>query len=504
MADVFNRVLIANRGEIAVRIAHTLREMGIGVVAVHSDPDRGAPHVLAADEAYPLAGVTSAETYLRGDLIIEIAKCHGIEAIHPGYGFLSENADFAAACAEEGITFIGPRPEAIRSMGDKMVAKALMEKAGVPVVPGWTVEGGIALPELRRQAGAVGYPLLIKAAAGGGGKGMRVVASADELHGAFEAAQREANAAFGDPRVFLERYVARARHVEFQIFGDDHGNAVHLFERECSIQRRHQKIIEEAPSPGLDPALREAMGAAAVRAASAIGYTNAGTVEFLVDEKDRFYFLEVNTRLQVEHPVTEMIVGHDLVRAQIEVALGRELPFGQADLTVHGHALECRIYAEDAARDFMPSTGTVEVYEPPSGPNVRVDSGITAGSEVSVYYDPMLAKLIVRGRDRAESIARMIHALEGFVILGLTTNIEFLRAVLEHESFQAGQLHTRFLEEHVIEPVEAGTIPDEVLIAAALAGGGIGRATDDRGGGGAGEGPSHAGPWESTGGWRAV
>ncbi|MHC5113054.1 MAG: acetyl-CoA carboxylase biotin carboxylase subunit [Planctomycetota bacterium] len=489
-------MLIANRGEIAVRIAQTLREMGIAVIAVYSEPDRGAPHVVAADEAYPLAGKTSAETYLRGDQLVEIARQHDVDAIHPGYGFLAENAGFAQACADAGVTFIGPTPEAIRSMGDKVVAKALMREAGVPVVPGAELDPDADAEAIAAAADDVGYPLLVKAAAGGGGKGMRVVESAGALADAMASAQREAQAAFGDPRVFLERYVPRARHVEFQIFGDTHGHSVHLFERECSVQRRHQKIIEEAPSPALTPELRERMGAAAVDAARAIGYVNAGTVEFMLDDDGAFYFLEVNTRLQVEHPVTELTIHEDLVRAQILVASGAPLPF--TGLTQQGHAVECRIYAEDAERDFMPSTGVIEQYLPPMGPGVRVDSGVAAGSEVTVHYDPMLAKLITWGADRDEALARMVHALDRYVVVGVTTNIPFLREVLEHEAFRAGALHTHFLDEHGLPAARDGDDPPvEALIAAAI--GALASPTAAA----SASGPARAdGPWQSAGAWR--
>ncbi|MBK8268312.1 MAG: ATP-grasp domain-containing protein, partial [Planctomycetes bacterium] len=357
---MFKKILIANRGEIAVRIAQTVQELGITAVGVFSEPDRRAVHVSSMDEAYALEGSTSAESYLRIEKIIDIARKHGVDAIHPGFGFLSENEDFAQACADARITFIGPRPDVIRDMGDKIIAKEKFKAAGVPVVPGWSGEGNVSLDELKKIAAGVGYPVLIKAAAGGGGKGMRVVKAESDLQGALEAAQREANAAFGDARVFIEKYITRPRHIEFQIFGDSHGNVVHLFERECSIQRRHQKIVEESPSTALSDELRAKMGEAAVRAAKAIGYTNAGTVEFIVDESGSFYFLEVNTRLQVEHPVTEMVVGRDLVRAQIAVAAGEKLPFEQEQLRQTGHALEVRIYAEDASRNFMPSTGRIE------------------------------------------------------------------------------------------------------------------------------------------------
>lgn len=467
---MFRKVLIANRGEIAVRVAQTVQEMGIKAVAVHSDPDRSAPHVLAADEAYGLSGKTAAETYLRGDRIIEIARNCGADAIHPGYGFLSENAGFSQACRDAKITFIGPGPEVIRATGNKVAAKKTLAAAGVPVVPGWTGTGSEDSRTFLSEAAKVGYPILVKAAAGGGGKGMRLVRSEPELVQSVEAARREANAAFGDAQVFLERYIERPRHVEFQIFGDAHGNVVHLFERECSIQRRHQKILEETPSPALTPQLRAKMGEAAVRAAKAVRYTNAGTVEFLLDANGEFYFLEINTRLQVEHPVTELTTGHNLVRAQILVAAGEPLPFSQDDLRQTGHAIEVRICAEDSRRDFMPSTGTIEVYVPPAGPGIRVDSGVVQGSEVSVYYDPMLAKLIVIGRSRKEALQKLAWALDRYVVLGVTTNIPFLRRLIDHPDVVAGRLHTQFLQEQSIDDVYPRAAVAEAVAAAAMSG----------------------------------
>ena len=496
---MFKKVLIANRGEIAVRIAGTLREMGVRAVGVYSEPDRGAVHVGACDEAYPLEGATSAETYLRGERIIEIAKAHGADAIHPGYGFLSENAEFAGRCAAAGLTFIGPTPDVIRAMGDKIVAKKTLADAGVPVVPGWSGKTNAGAAEFRKRAGEIGYPVLIKAAAGGGGKGMRVVRAETELDAALEAAQREAGAAFGDARVFLEKYISRPRHVEVQIFGDAHGNVVHLFERECSIQRRHQKIIEESPCWGMTPALREQICDAAVTAAKAIGYQNAGTVEFLLDESGAFYFLEVNTRLQVEHPVTELVTRLDLVRAQVLVASGEPLPFAQVDIRQHGCAIECRIYAEDPSRGFLPSTGRILRYVAPAGPNIRVDSGVAEGSEVSVHYDPMLAKLIVWGARREEAIRRAVCALRRYVILGVTTNVEFLRSVLEHPEFAAGRTHTHFLDEHRVAATDAAPVPDDAWIAAAIAAQQSTRPSP--GAIGAGQ-PTHD-PWQTAGAWRA-
>jgi len=498
---MFNKILIANRGEIAVRIARTAQQMGIKVVAVFSDPDRYAPHVAVADEAYSLEGEAAADTYLRGDRLIKIARHHGVDAVHPGYGFLSENADFAQACIDAGLTFIGPTPEVIRKLGDKLEAKKILAAAGVPVVPGWSGTGHDALEDVAEQAERIGYPVLIKAAAGGGGKGMRVVREAAELPAALEGARHEAGAAFSDARVFLEKYIVRPRHVEIQIFGDQHGNVVHLFERECSIQRRHQKIIEESPSPALEPGRRGAMGEAAVRAARAINYTNAGTVEFMLDQEGAFYFLEVNTRLQVEHPVTEMITARDLVHTQLEVAAGNPLPFSQFDLKQNGHAMECRIYAEDAARGFLPSIGKLAIYEPPIGPNVRVDSGVVEGSEVTVHYDPMLAKLITWGRNRDESLARMRWALAHWPILGVTTNIQFLRMLLDHPAFVRGDIHTQFLDETDLEADIPGGATDEALIAAAWSTTAPARGavpTSDAAGA-----TDHIGPWRAGQAWRA-
>lgn len=466
LKKAFKKVLIANRGEIAVRIAQSLQEMGIQVVALYSDIDAQALHVQVANEAYHLPGKTSAETYLQGDKIIEIAKAHQVDAIHPGYGFLSENAGFCKKCTEAGIVFIGPNPDVIEAMGDKIISKNTMEKAGVPVVPGWHGDLSTPVETLKEEAQRIGYPVLVKAAAGGGGKGMRLVHQEEELPQALEAAAREAKNAFGDPRVFLEKYITRPRHVEFQIFGDHHGNVVHLFERECSIQRRHQKIVEETPCVALSKAMREKMGEAAVKAAQAIGYTNAGTVEFILDEaNEAFYFLEVNTRLQVEHPVTEMITRRDLVRLQVAIAQGEAMPFKQADLNASGHAFECRVYAEDPDQNFMPAIGTLYQYRVPQGPNIRVDSGVKTGSEISVHYDPMLSKLIVWGENRQEALEKMQWALNHYVVLGVKNNISFLQRLFDHPQFQAGKLHTHFLQEYPLQTEQ--TLPTEAILAAA-------------------------------------
>lgn len=449
----FRKVLVANRGEIAVRVIQAVQQRGMIAVAVYSEPDANAKHVQLADEAYPLGGQTSADSYLKTDIILEICQTNNVCAVHPGYGFLSENANFSRACTDAGITFIGPTPEAMESMGDKIRAKAVMEKAGVPVVPGFVAAENTADETYLAEAERIGYPVLVKASAGGGGKGMRLVKSADDLLDGIDAARREAQNSFGDPRIFLEKYIERPRHIEFQIFGDHHGNRVQLFERECSIQRRHQKIIEETPSVALTPELREKMGEAALKAANAIDYTNAGTVEFILSADGSFYFLEVNTRLQVEHPVTECVTGTDLVSAQLDVAMGKPLPWAQDDLTQHGHAIECRIYAEDPDNGFVPSIGPVLLYQEPEGPNIRVDSGVQGGQEVTIYYDPMLAKLIVWAPNRQEAIERMRWALQRYLILGFVTNMPFLSRVMQHPQFQSGDIHTHFLEEH---PVGSG------------------------------------------------
>ncbi|MBX2859769.1 MAG: ATP-grasp domain-containing protein [Vampirovibrio sp.] len=497
----FQKVLIANRGEIAVRIAASLQEMGITVAAVYSDADASALHVLKSDEAYHLPGVTAAETYLQGDEIIALAKENHVDAIHPGYGFLSENTGFAKACAKAGIAFIGPKPDVIQAMGDKIISKETMAKAGVPVIPGWEGEisedKNIPLKTLTAEAKKIGYPLLVKAAAGGGGKGMRLVRTEKDLAEALEGAAREAKNAFGDARVFLEKYIEQPRHIEFQIFGDE-DRVVHLFERECSIQRRHQKIVEEAPSPALTPELRAKMGEAAVKAAEAIGYTNAGTVEFILAPDGSFYFLEVNTRLQVEHPITEMTTLQDLVRAQIRVAEGHAMPFEQSALSQHGHAFECRIYAEDADHGFLPATGTLHRYIPPVGPNIRVDSGVREGSVVSVHYDPMLAKLMTWGKTRQESLEKMQWALANFVVLGVTTNLNFLQRLFAHPSFQSGDIHTHFLAEHDLSDPHK-IAPDTALIAAVL---GTQSNVQSQAPGSLSVSESHQTPWALAGSWR--
>jgi len=473
-------ILIANRGEIAVRIIRACQEMGIRTVAVYSEADANAMHVRLADEAVPIGPAAPRESYLNVLRILEAAKATGAQAVHPGFGFLSENAGFADAVRAAGLTFIGPHGESIRQMGGKTGARALMQSAGVPVVPGYSrphrpgadkMSHGVRDEDFAHAAESIGYPVLVKAAAGGGGKGMRIVRDRGGLPDALDSARREALNAFGDPDVFLEKYLERARHVEFQVFGGAHGNVVHLFERECSVQRRHQKIVEESPSPLLDAELRARMGAAALAAAKAVNYQNAGTVEFIVDPRTReFYFLEMNTRLQVEHPVTELVTGLDLVKLQIRVAAGEPLPFTQNDLAQRGHAIECRVYAEDPAGGFLPAIGRVLKAVEPRGPGVRVDSGMETGDEVTLHYDPMLAKVIVYAENRAEAIRRMHQALAQYVVLGLTTNIAFLRDVLAHPVFQRGEATTAFVEEAFSDwkPRLDETTTDLALMAAAL------------------------------------
>lgn len=448
---MFTKILIANRGEIAVRIIRACKELNIKTVAVYSAADAKAMHARMADEAILIGPPPPRESYLKIETIVAAAKRSGAEAVHPGYGFLSERAEFAEAVRAAGLVFIGPRPEAIRQMGSKTGARTIMAAAGVPVVPGYQGKGDsrIALTEWAEAAAQIGYPVLVKAAAGGGGKGMRIVRSGAELGEAVAAATREAAHAFGDGSVFLEKYIENPRHIEFQVLADSLGNTIHLFERECSIQRRHQKIIEETPSPFLTLALREQMGDAAVAAAKAVGYVNAGTVEFIVDEAGAFYFLEMNTRLQVEHPITEMVTGLDLVKAQIRIAAGERLWFGQGDVYQRGHALECRVYAEDPANNFFPSIGTITKAVEPTRPGVRVDSGVATSDEVSIHYDPMLAKVIAYAETRADAIQKMDLALADYRLRGLTTNLAFLRAVITHPAFGRGATTTHFIEHYM-------------------------------------------------------
>ncbi|MEJ1240019.1 acetyl-CoA carboxylase biotin carboxylase subunit [Chryseolinea sp. T2] len=465
-----NKILVANRGEIALRIMRTAREMGIKTVAVFSEADRKALHVRFADEAICIGPPPSAESYLRTEKILEAAKRTGADAIHPGYGFLSENEDFAAAVRDAGLIFIGPSPESIAVMGDKLTAKAAVAKYGVPLVPGTTTP--ISDPdEARKIAGSIGYPVLIKASAGGGGKGMRIVERAEDMSEQMERAMSEAKAAFGDGSVFLEKYVTQPRHIEFQILGDQHGNTVHLFERECSVQRRHQKVVEEAPSSILTSEKRNAMGEAAVNVAKACGYFNAGTVEFIVDAQSNFYFLEMNTRLQVEHPVTEQITGLDLVRLQIMVAQGQPLPFSQQDLKINGHAIEVRVYAEDPANNFLPDIGNLKTYVRPNGPGIRVDDGFEQGMDIPFYYDPMIAKLVCHAGDREAAIARTIRAIDEYTVTGVQTTLGFCRFVMTHPAFITGKFDTRFVELYfkpsVLQP--APNLEEEELAAALAA-----------------------------------
>jgi len=450
---MFKKVLVANRGEIAVRILRACHERGLATVAVYSEADRTALHVRYADEAYYIGPAPSRESYLRIDKIIDVAKKARATAIHPGYGFLAENPAFARACAEAGIVFIGPPPEAMVAMGDKVIARQTVKAAGVPVVPG--TEEGISDEQALAAANQLGFPLLIKAAAGGGGKGMRVVRNPDELARALGAARREAMGAFGDDRIYLEKLIENARHIEFQILADHHGNTIHLGERECSIQRRHQKLIEEAPSVALNEGLRQKMGELAVKAAQAVGYVNAGTIEFLLDQNNNYYFLEMNTRLQVEHPVTEMVTGIDIVKEQLRIAAGRKLRYTQEDVKINGHAIECRITSEDPFNNFLPSSGRVTALTEPTGPGVRLESGVYEGMEVSLFYDPLLAKLLAWGETRAEAILRMRRALNEYRIIGVHTSIPVHLQIMNSPSFIGGQFDTTFLE-HRFTPSSAG------------------------------------------------
>jgi 3-methylcrotonyl-CoA carboxylase alpha subunit len=493
------KVLIANRGEIAVRVARTCRVMGIATVAVYSEADAGALHTRMTDEAVAIGPAEAARSYLSFDAILAAARRTGADAVHPGYGFLSQNGDFADAVAGAGLTFIGPPGDVHRRMGDKKGARRLMAAAGVPVVPGYD---GDAQDDttLAREAARIGWPVMIKPSRGGGGKGMRAVRSAKEFLPALAGSRREALAAFGDDVVVLERLVDRPRHIEVQVLADGHGRILHLLERECSIQRRHQKVVEETPSPVLDPEQRRAVCEAGVAAARAAGYVSAGTVEFLLDPSGAFYFLEMNTRLQVEHPVTECVTGLDLVRLQIEIAAGRPLALTQDAVVSRGHALECRLSAENPAEDDLPSPGKILLFAAPDGPGVRFDGGIAAGSEVTVHYDPLLAKIITWGATRGESIERMADALRRTVVLGVVTNLQRLQAIVDHPAFRAGDLHTGFLEEHLTGAAAAAAPspcpPAEALAAVALA---LPRkGTASRGGGA----PRPEDPWTTLGPWR--
>ena len=442
---MFKKILIANRGEIAVRVIRACHEMNIAAVAVYSDVDRASLHVRKADETYPLGPPAATESYLNINKILDVAARSGADAIHPGYGFLSENAKFAKACVEAGVKFIGPTAAAMDAMGSKTRARQAMERAGVPFVPG-TSRGLASVEQAQEVAARIGYPIMLKAAAGGGGKGMRLVHAPADLKSALEGARSEAERSFGDSEVYIEKAIINPRHIEMQILADEHGNTVYLGERECSIQRRHQKVIEEAPSPLVDPDMRRRMGEVAVRVAQAAGYTNAGTVEFLVDQQKNFYFLEMNTRLQVEHPVTELITGLDLVHLQIHIANGERLPFTQQDVTIRGHAIECRIYAEDPDNNYFPSPGKITLLLLPSGPGIRRDSGMYEGWTVPMDYDPLLAKLIGYGTDREQAISRLTRALNEYFVGGIKTNISLFRRILNHPDFRAAKLDTGFLD----------------------------------------------------------
>src|SRR5208283_2802052 len=465
---MFKRVLIANRGEIAVRIIRACREMGIESVAVFSDVDRKALHVRKADHAYHIGPATASESYLNADKILDVARRSGAEAIHPGYGFLSENARFARACADAGYKFIGPTPESMGMMGSKTRARQSMKRAGVPFVPG--SEHGLDIETAERLAEQIGYPVMLKAAAGGGGKGMRMVAEPHELRSAYENARSEAQRSFGDNEVYLEKFITNPRHVEMQIFADEHGSAVYLGERECSVQRRHQKVMEESPSPIVDEDMRRRMGDVAVRVAKAANYHNAGTVEFLVDEQRNFYFLEMNTRLQVEHPVTELVTGLDLVHLQLQVAAGDRLPFRQEDIKVRGHAIECRVYAEDPDNNFFPSPGQITRLISPSGPGIRRDSGMYEGWTVPIEYDPLLAKLVGYAETRDQAIDRLLRALYEYFVGGIKTNISLFRRILKDADFRAGKIDTGFLD-RMLKRTEDKAVDSKSADVAAIAAG---------------------------------
>ncbi len=460
---MLKKILIANRGEIAVRIIRACRELDIPAVAIYSDADRHSLHVRYADEAYYLGPSKASESYLRGDKIIKIAKKCDADSIHPGYGFLAERADFSQSCQDQGITFIGPKPSSIAAMGDKQAARNTVTAAGVPIIPGTEGQGNLPDEELIKLAPEIGFPLLIKPTAGGGGKGMREVQNLEEMPGLLSAARREAESSFGDGNIYLEKLIQGARHIEFQILADQQGNVIHLGERECSIQRRHQKLLEEAPSPfiGNDQDLRDKMGSVAVQAARSVEYINAGTIEFLVDKDKNYYFLEMNTRLQVEHPVTEAVTGIDIVKEQIRIAAGEPLLLRQEDITLNGSAMECRINAEDPFSGFLPSTGIIAQSLQPAGPGVRVDSGVYSGYEISPYYDALIAKLIVHESNRGKTIARMKRALEEYRIIGIRTNIPFHQHLLQNPSFQAGDFDTQFIQNNL--PVLSTSHDDKIL-----------------------------------------
>lgn len=465
---MLKKCLIANRGEIAVRIIRACRELGMHTVAIYSTADANALFTQLADEAVWVGDSPPSQSYLNGTKLIQVAQETACDCIHPGYGFLSESVQFSQAVIDANLVWIGPPPSAIQTMGIKTEARALMESAGVPIVPGFQSDDA-SDDEWLTQAGRIGYPIMVKASGGGGGKGIRVVQSSDYLLDSIQSAQREAQQAFGDSRIFLERYIEQGRHIEIQILADTYGNTVHLFERECSTQRRHQKIIEESPSPLLTDAIRQQMTASAVQAGQAVNYVNAGTVEFIVTPDGDYFFLEMNTRLQVEHPITEMVTGLDLVKLQFQIASGQPLPFTQADLTQRGHAIECRIYAEDPHHQFLPAIGRIHQFIVPSGNGIRVDSGIQSGDEITIHYDPMIAKLIVHDRDRESAIQRMITALRETVILGTTTNLDFLLSLIDHPTFHKGEVYTRFVDDYLDDLLPDHTVLDDLaLIVSAL------------------------------------
>ncbi len=467
---MFKKILIANRGEIAVRVIRACHEMGIAAVAVYSDVDRASLHVRKSDEAYPIGAPAAKESYLNIDKILDVAKRSGADAIHPGYGFLSENAKFARACGDAGVKFIGPTAEAMNAMGSKTQARQAMEKANVPIVPG-TSKGLDSVEQAQQVAERIGYPVMLKAAAGGGGKGMRLVHSPQDLKSALEGARSEAERSFGDSEVYIEKAIINPRHIEMQVLADEHGNTVYLGERECSLQRRHQKVVEEAPSPIVDADMRRRMGEVAVRVAQAANYTNAGTVEFLVDQQKNFYFLEMNTRLQVEHPVTELITGLDLVHLQIRIAAGEKLPFTQDDVKIRGHAIECRVYAEDPDNNYFPSPGKITLLLQPSGPGLRRDSGMYEGWTVPMDYDPLLAKLIGYGTDREQAISRLTWALNEYFVGGIKTNISLFRRILRHPDFRAAKLDTGFLDRMLKQKEDAAPADSEAVEVAVIAAG---------------------------------
>ena len=478
MARAFQKVLVANRGEIAVRVTRTLHEMGIRAVAIHSDADRAALHVRLADEAYAIGRAPAAESYLRIDKVIDVAKKSGCDAVHPGYGFLSENPAFADACEQAGITFIGPPASAMRQMGSKTAARAKMSEAGVPIVPGATCD---TTEEATAAAKRIGFPVMLKAASGGGGKGMRLVASEDEMKNAWERARSEAKKFFGDDTVYIEKAIQKPRHVEIQVLGDRDGNMVHVFERDCSIQRRNQKVVEETPSPAASRELVARMGAIAVQGAKAVGYHSAGTFEFLLAEDGSFYFLEMNTRLQVEHPVTELVSGLDLVREMVEIAQGKSLPFTQTDLVARGAAIQCRVYAEDPANGFLPSPGRIESLVTPAGPGIRDDGGAYPGAEISSYYDPLISKLCVWAPTRERAVARMRRALSEYIVTGIRTNLAFHEKLFQHPEFIAGNYDTGFISRYADAlfgyPAVASADRDAVAVAVAIAASRMERAT---------------------------